>query len=128
MKKKLILIFCSIFAFLAVGVGAFFVAKVVVEGSGPETTIAEFLAGGHVWKKEGEETVIWTFERDGSCTVTTNGTEEFSCKWYVEGETLGISTEWLTVLEDEFAVKINENDQKFTVTSLKDGKISTFVL
>lgn len=124
-KKKIIVIICSVLAFAAIVAGAFFITKSINEKANIST--AEFLASGHEWKKSGEETVVWTFESNGTCKVTTNSTETFDCKWEIEDKNLKIETDWLTTLKDEFEISINTSDNSFTAISKSDGKESTFV-
>ena len=124
-KKKALVTVCSIVAFLAVVAGAFFITK-AIDGK-TAVSITEFLVSGHEWEKVGEETVVWTFENEKACKVTTNSTETFDCEWEIEGDTLKIRTKWLRELEDEFTLEINEAEKSFKIISKEDGKESTFV-
>lgn len=124
MKKKLIVTFCLIIALIGATTGSFFIFKAI----NSSISTVDFLVSGHEWKKSGEETVVWAFESDGTCKITTNSTEFFDCNWFLEGNNLTIKTAWLTDLTDDFEIVINESAQTFTVTSKSDGKISTFML
>lgn len=125
MKKKILVTTCSILAFAAIAAGAYFIAKTLDSTSAASAT--DFLIAGHEWQKTGEESVVWTFENDGTCKVTTNSTETFNCTWQLDGETLKIKTKWLRDLEDEFSIYINKAENSFTVISKADEKSSTFV-
>ena len=127
MKKKLLLILASIIILIASAVGTFFVAKTLDElDPTKKFSDAEFLTTFSEWKKVGTETVSWSFNSDGTCRLTTNGTEFFDCKWFLEDEILGIKTAWLTELDDEFNFTLDRNEKTFSVKSLVDGAESTF--
>ena len=128
MKKKLLLIFLYIFLFAGATAGAFFLAKFLDEADPTRKfSDAEFLTSFDSWVKSDADSVIWTFDRDATCTVTTTRVEVFDCTWYLEDDTLGIQTSWLTTLEDEFTFALNREEKSFTITSLSDQKESTFV-
>ena len=124
-KKKLITTSVSIIAFIAVAVGAYFITKSLNNSSA--LSVVDFLVSGHEWEKVGEESVVWTFENENTCKVTTNSTETFDCTWELNGETLKIKTKWLRDLEDEFTLSVNEAEKSFTIVSKVDEKESTFV-
>lgn len=127
MKKKLIVIFSAIFAFLAVTFGAFFITRLIMEKESAEKiSDADFLVSKHVWKKVGTENVIWTFESDGSCKISTNGTETFDCDWNFSDEKLHIKTAWLYELDDTFEFSLDKDAGTFKVVGSADGKESTF--
>ena len=129
MKKKLILIFGSIFFLIAVTAGSFFLTKFIDE-SDPKKKMsdADLLVSTNSWTKSGEDTVIWSFKPDATCRLTTNGTEYFDCTWYLEDGILGIKTSWLIDLEDEFDFRMNRDSSEtyFETVSKSDGKSSRF--
>ncbi|MBQ2660391.1 hypothetical protein IJF86_03175 [Candidatus Saccharibacteria bacterium] len=131
MKKKLIVIFGSIIAAAVVVCGAFFITKFIDETlAETPSSDAEFLISKHVWQKFGEESVVWTFEADGVCQITTNSTEYFDCEWGIDGDVLKIKTAWLYDLEDSFTFTLDrggKTETTLTVTSASDGKVSQFL-
>lgn len=125
-KKKFLVTACSIVAFVAIAAGAYYITK-AISGTSSASAV-DFLVSGHEWQKSGEESVVWTFENDGTCKITTNSTEVFNCTWSLDGENLKIKTKWLRDLEDEFTLHINQAENSFTVTSKADEKSSTFTI
>ncbi len=127
--KKPLAIFIAIILFLGVGVGAFFVTKILDEKNTLSSTPdADFLVSGGRWiKSDTDGKVVWQFSSDGTCKITTNNDEYFDCAWYLDGETLGIKTSWLIDLEDEFKISFDKGNNSFTVTSNSDKEVSKFL-
>lgn len=126
--KKPIAIILSILILLGAGVGAFFLSKYFDEkNSTLKIPDAEFLVENSPWKEnESDGKVTWLFKEDGTCEITTNGDEYFACQWYLDGKTLGIKTDWLVELEDEFEISFNKPNYTFETISKSDQKTSEF--
>ena len=93
-------------------------------------TDAEILAETKSWEKSGAETVIWTFNPDGTGELTTNKSNYYDFTWALEsGEPalLKIQTAWLLELSDTFEFTLNRETKSFTVKNQSDDTESTFV-
>lgn len=128
--KKLIIIFGSIFFLLAVTAGSFFLTKYIDELD-PKKNLsdADLLVSVKSWTKSGEDSVVWSFNPDATCRLTTNGNEYFDCTWYLEENILGIKTFWLTELKDEFELHFERSSSEiyFETVSKSDGEQSKFI-
>ena len=133
MKKKLILVFLGIFLCLGFAAGAFFLSEYIDESQPWKRQNDADRLVSSVWRMlddSGEPTtVLWSFNKDATCVITTNQIEYFDCTWFLEDGVLGITTSWLDELHDEFDFKMTVDREKssFSVTNKKDGKESHFV-
>lgn len=115
-KKLKRSIFVLIIGIFTLGVGAFFLFKVLT--APPKVRDAEYLVKVGTWAREDDSTVIWNFTEIGKGSLTTNHHyNDYDFIWSLEDNKLSIETSWLYTLNDVFEVEINQKKSTMTLTS-----------
>ena len=126
-KKKITIIIISILAAIAVILGAIFLIPKLFPGN-PYASMSdsEFLSAIGKWNKKDVSSLVWTFNDDGTGTITTNGDiDTYDMSWQIEGDKLTITTKYLYDMTDEFTLSTDREEKTFTVVA--PDKTTTFV-
>ena len=126
-KKKITIIIISILAAIALVLGAIFLIPKLFPGN-PYASMSdsEFLSAIGKWNKKDVPSLVWTFNDDGTGTITTNGDiDTYDMSWQIEGDRLTIKTKYLYEMTDEFTISTNREEKTFTVVA--PDKTTTFV-
>ncbi|MBQ7201877.1 hypothetical protein IJS18_00595 [Candidatus Saccharibacteria bacterium] len=109
-------IFVLLIGLFTLGVGAFFLFKVLTKP--PTVQDAEYLVKIGAWAREDEPTVIWNFTEIGKGSLTTNRHyNDYDFIWAIDGKKLNIETDWLYTLNDTFEFEVNQKKKTLTLTS-----------
>lgn len=127
MQKRILLILCGIFGFVAVACGVFFLTR-FLDSLDPmkHFSDADRLTSVDSWVSTESDSLVWSFNRDGTCRVTTNGTEFFDCLWSLSDSVLTLRTSWLIDLDDTFTLDISPDASVFTIKNNSTLRLTEF--